>query len=1467
MPDNDVALFDALETGVEVWYPEAVSGYARGTVVGVEGEGAEAVFAVAPADGGEELSLAAGQVYPLNPASQDGAEDNTQLMYLHEPHLVHNLRERYAQDNIYTFTAYILLAINPYKTLDIYTPEIMETYRGKSIGLMPPSVFAIADRAYRSMKTSKMSQSILVSGESGAGKTETCKIVMRYLAAVGGDLNLGGVIETRIVEANPLLESFGNAKTTRNHNSSRFGKFTEIHFDGNARVVGAAISTYLLEKSRIVHQNPSERNYHIFYQLCGGAPAEMRDELGLGPASEYYYLNRSECKPIPAFPEDSSYARTVASMTCVGMSPEEQLDVFKVVAGVLHLGNIRIGPKKRGDGSEVAADDPALAAAAQYLGTSPVALSERIVGRMMKVRGKKESFRIPLSEEEAKHARDALAKAIYSAMFDWIVQRINLSLPFDSSAAYIGVLDIAGFEFFEVNSFEQFCINYANEKLQQHFNEQILDQEQQLYTKEGIRYKEIAFRDNQDIIDLIELPKGGVVSILDEQCRLPQASDVRFTQAIHAAHDAHPRMLDPRKFKTPSGKRHQADEAFVIRHFAGDVCYSTDGFLDKNHDALHPDLLDLVTSSSVPFIANSIFKPPEPEPTPEAVPADGGDGPSAAPRKRAGTAKKTRSLTVGGKFRKQMLQLMDRLHETSSNFIRCIKPNSEQVPAKFDTVSIIHQLRCAGMLEALLLMQTGYPTRCKFTELCALYKHLMPPALARLEPAVFCEALLFALELDRRDFQLGLTQVFFRAGKMAFLDRIMSSDEGIAEEIVAKVQVWLHKKRMLRLQYATLAINRIKGGVARLRARKRLIAASSAVHVLATGALAKLGPLRTFVAARTIQSVYRGYAARRKYLATRRAATLLQKYVRTFLVYKSHYAARAKLKAARIASIRDNAAAARAAAREKARATRVAAREQARKDAKLQREARASALASQMKAEQERREREESRFKKQFAALEAEANAALASAQSAAAAEIAAAEDALADKETVLASTKTELSSTRDSLAETQAALAAAESDKRQLDGALRAKIAEAEASAADLADAQAEIARLVALLAASESAKAGAEAEVARLTPFEAAAARSASRVAELEAELDEANDKIKSTKRSLSQTKAALDETQGELEDAQRAAATLTKDQLTRLQRELADARDEAETAQLALSALETESRAKIASLESAVATLEASARSAEGRAAGLSEESEAAANKIRKLERKLASARSEAEEAHDALEAAEAAASGRERRLRATIADLEANTGASEEELDELRALYEGKLSALTAKLLNEESLRTSAETKLVRIEAEAEANADDQANAERKVMRLERKVKRLTTQVDDLEEDLATERAARRTAESALRRAKSGRSANNDAYASRRATARMSTSLDTGITAAGAGDFSTALDLGTGNLTLDTPTEATNGHARAHAAAPVSAAVDDSVLVPNATFDASAFALDISGITLDTSLDTSGIGLDA
>ncbi|CAF4020681.1 unnamed protein product, partial [Rotaria magnacalcarata] len=464
-------------------------------------------------------------------------DDNCALMYLNEATLLNNVRRRYKKDLIYTYVANILIAINPYKDLaGLYSSDSAKRYNGKSLGVMPPHVYAIGDKAYRDMRTIKQSQSIIVSGESGAGKTESAKYVLQYLTESYGAHN--GQVEDRINKSNPLLEAFGNAKTTRNNNSSRFGKFIEVHFNDKHRVVGGYISHYLLEKSRICVQSKDERNYHIFYRLCAGAPESIRSTLRLGSPDSFHYLNRGctqyfcnnqteKSLPKNRRSDDKDFLAFIAkgalrdpqlddvndfnecdqSMDQMGLTTQDKLNIYSTVAAVLHLGNINFDddPESTKGGCKITpATEKSLSVTAEMLGLDPRDLRNALITRVLMTKTTSSSkgtvIHVPLKVHEAQNARDALAKAIYIRLFDQIVTFVNKSIPFSSSNSYIGILDIAGFEYFPINSFEQFCINYCNEKLQQFFNERILKEEQLLYEKEGLGLKKISYIDNQDCI-------------------------------------------------------------------------------------------------------------------------------------------------------------------------------------------------------------------------------------------------------------------------------------------------------------------------------------------------------------------------------------------------------------------------------------------------------------------------------------------------------------------------------------------------------------------------------------------------------------------------------------------------------------------------------------------------------------------------------------------------------------------------------------------------------------------------------------------------------------------------------------------------------------------------------------------------------------------------------------------------------
>ena len=665
-----------------------------------------------------------------------------------------------------------------------YTPALVAAYQGKSLGVLPPHIYAIADKSYRDMRNLSLSQSVMCSGESGAGKTESTKHLLRYLTdsyGGGGDTE---DLEQRILASNPFLEAFGNAKTTRNNNSSRFGKFIEIHFNRNSLVIGAHMLHYLLEKSRVIEQTNEERNYQVFYRICRGAPANMRQSLNLSEdCSQYEYLKHSMLCDIPFLDDVKDFAEMEKSMSDCGLSPEEKANVFRISAAVLHLGNI--GIEESGDGSGVKGEsDQTLSGVAAMLGLDPDGMRKGLTTKLIVIGG--ESSDKGLSVKEAKFSLWALTKSLYSKLFDWIIDRVNLCFPFpqDKSVNFIGILDIAGFEYFRKNSFEQFCINFCNEKLQQFFNERVLKDEQELYVKESIKFKEVEFVDNQDCIDLIEKDKEGILAILDDTSKMPRANDKMFAEALHKKHAKHFRLQSPRKSKMSYYKQLRDEEGFIIRHFAGAVCYNSEGFMDKNNDALTADLNEMVQASKDPFLRKMFERRPgEPE------------------IKRG----KLSFVSLGTKFKKALDNLMEKLNTTRATFVRCIKPNQKMKPKIFEGAGVLSQLQCAGMVSVLDLMQGGYPSRTAFKELYDMYKAVLPPALAKLDPRTFAKALFKALGLSEEDFQFGVSKVFFRPGKFAEFDKIMRADPESLVELVGKVLKWLVKCRWKKITWACVS--------------------------------------------------------------------------------------------------------------------------------------------------------------------------------------------------------------------------------------------------------------------------------------------------------------------------------------------------------------------------------------------------------------------------------------------------------------------------------------------------------------------------------------------------------------------------------------------------------------------------------------------------------------------------------------
>uniref|UniRef100_A0A8B9VUE2 Unconventional myosin-VI n=1 Tax=Anas zonorhyncha TaxID=75864 RepID=A0A8B9VUE2_9AVES len=746
-----------MEDGKPVWAPHPTDGFQMGVIADI---GTEYLTIEPLNQKGKTFQAAINQVFPAEEDSKKDVEDNCSLMYLNEATLLHNIKVRYSKDRIYTYVANILIAVNPYFDIPkFYTSDTIKKYQGRSLGTLPPHVFAIADKAYRDMKVLKMSQSIIVSGESGAGKTENTKFVLRYLTESYGT---GQDIDDRIVEANPLLEAFGNAKTIRNNNSSRFGKFVEIHFNEKNSVVGGFVSHYLLEKSRICVQGKEERNYHIFYRLCAGAPEDIREKLYLSSPDSFRYLNRGCTRYFanketdkqilqnrkspeylkagslkdPLLDDHGDFNRMCTAMKKIGLDDAEKLDLFRVVAGVLHLGNIDFeeAGSTSGGCTLKARSQTALECCAALLGLDEDDLRGSLTTRVMLTTAggaKGTVIKVPLKVEQANNARDALAKTVYSHLFDHVVNRVNQCFPFETSSFFIGVLDIAGFEYFEHNSFEQFCINYCNEKLQQFFNERILKEEQELYQKEGLGVNEVRYVDNQDCIDLIEAKLIGVLDILDEENRLPQPSDQHFTSVVHQKHKDHFRLSIPRKSKLAVHRNIRDDEGFIIRHFAGAVCYETTQFVEKNNDALHMSLESLICESKDKFV-RQLF--------------ESNTNNNKDPKQKAG---KLSFISVGNKFK---------------------------------------NLRMGEL------------------------KYL-PEKLARLDPRLFCKALFKALGLNEVDYKFGLTKVFFRPGKFAEFDQIMKSDPDHLAELVKRVNHWLICSRWKKVQWCSLSVIKLKNKI------------------------------------------------------------------------------------------------------------------------------------------------------------------------------------------------------------------------------------------------------------------------------------------------------------------------------------------------------------------------------------------------------------------------------------------------------------------------------------------------------------------------------------------------------------------------------------------------------------------------------------------------------------------------------
>ncbi|KAK1591991.1 hypothetical protein Q3G72_017291 [Acer saccharum] len=800
-------------------------------------------------------------VYPKDaefPSS--GVDDMTKLAYLHEPGVLQNLRCRYDMNEIYTYTGNILIAVNPFRRLPhLYDSQTMEQYKGSAFGELSPHPFAVADSAYRLMINEGISQAILVSGESGAGKTESTKMLMCYLAYMGGRTGTEGrSVEQKVLESNPVLEAFGNAKTVRNNNSSRFGKFVELQFDERGRISGAAVRTYLLERSRVCQVSDPERNYHCFYMLCA-APDEDIEKYKLGNSRTFHYLNQSNCYELDGVDESKEYLSTRRAMEVVGISSEEQDAIFRVVAAILHLGNIEFTKGEEADSSEPKDDKSRfhLKTAAELFMCDEKSLEDSLCKRVIVTRD--ESITKWLDPDAASLSRDALAKIVYSRLFDWIVNKINNSIGQDLDSKFIiGVLDIYGFESFKTNSFEQFCINLTNEKLQQHFNQHVFKMEQEEYTKEEIDWSYIEFIDNQDILDLLEKKPGGIIALLDEACMFPRSTYETFAQKLYQTFKDHKRFSKPKLSRTD----------FTICHYAGDVTYQTELFLDKNKDYVVPEHQALLSASRCHFVPG-LF-PPLPEES----------------------SKSSKFSSIGSRFKQQLQSLLETLSATEPHYIRCVKPNNVLKPAIFENSNVLQQLRCGGVMEAIRISCAGFPTRKTFNEFLNRFRILAPNILdASSDEVAACKKLLEKVNL--KGYQVGKTKVFLRAGQMAELDALRTEELGRSASIIQrKVRTYFCRKSFILLRFSAIHIQTFCRGQNARHQYERMRREAACVNIQKNSRtyLARKAYSNLRSSAISFQTGMRGMAARNElwFRKQKRAATVIQTERRRYLA-RLHY--------------------------------------------------------------------------------------------------------------------------------------------------------------------------------------------------------------------------------------------------------------------------------------------------------------------------------------------------------------------------------------------------------------------------------------------------------------------------------------------------------------------------------------------------------------------------------------------------
>ncbi|XP_048722994.1 unconventional myosin-Ie isoform X1 [Caretta caretta] len=700
-----------------------------------------------------------------------GVDDMVLLSKITEDSIVENLKKRYMDDFIFTYIGSVLISVNPFKQMPYFGEKEIEMYQGAAQYENPPHIYALADNMYRNMIIDRENQCVIISGESGAGKTVAAKYIMSYISKISGGGPKVQHVKDIILQSNPLLEAFGNAKTVRNNNSSRFGKYFEIQFSPGGEPDGGKISNFLLEKSRVVMRNPGERSFHIFYQLIEGASSEQKHSLGITSMDYYYYLSLSGSYKVDDINDKSDFQETLHAMNVIGIFAEEQSLVLQIVAGVLHLGNISF--KEVGNYAAVESDE-FLAFPAFLLGINQSRLKEKLTSRQMdsKWGGKSESINVTLNVEQACYTRDALAKALHARIFDYLVDSINKAMEKDYEEYNIGVLDIYGFEIFQKNGFEQFCINFVNEKLQQIFIELTLKAEQEEYVQEGIRWTPIDYFNNKIVCDLIEnkVNPPGIMSILDDVCA-----------TMHAVGEgADQTLLQKLQMQIGTHEHFNSwNQGFIIHHYAGKVSYDMDGFCERNRDVLFMDLIELMQSSELPFI-KALF--------PENLQAD----------------KKGRPTTAGSKIKKQANDLVGTLIKCTPHYIRCIKPNETKKPRDWEESRVKHQVEYLGLKENIRVRRAGYAYRRVFKKFLQRYailtKATWPSWKGDEKKGVL--HLLHSVNMDPDQYQLGKTKIFIKAPESLFLLEEMRERkyDGYARAIQKAWRKYMARKKYVQMR-------------------------------------------------------------------------------------------------------------------------------------------------------------------------------------------------------------------------------------------------------------------------------------------------------------------------------------------------------------------------------------------------------------------------------------------------------------------------------------------------------------------------------------------------------------------------------------------------------------------------------------------------------------------------------------------